>query len=359
MNKKKIIFTSVNMNMGGVERSLVILLNSLIDKYDVTLVLENKKGNLLKELNSKIKIIDYKLNNDKNIILRKIKNFSKKLNWIIKNKNKYDFSCSYCTYSLLGSFIARISSKNNLLYIHSDYYNLYNKNKNEILGFFEELNYQQFKYLSFVSNESKNNLANMLNHKNMLVISNLLDYKSIEKLSKEETNYKKKSKKTLLFVGRLEEESKNIIKLLKIMKNLKKEDISLIIIGDGKDRKKYEEFIKDNKLNNIEMKGELDNPYPYYKIADAVILTSNYEGNPVVLNEALLFEKKIFSTLIFSDKYINMNNYIIKIKDENDYKSIIKELNIKQKIEKPNFLKINENKISDLIRIIESETDDE
>ena len=45
---KKVLFASNNLNIGGMEKSLVSLLNAFdFDKYDVTLLLENKKGSLL------------------------------------------------------------------------------------------------------------------------------------------------------------------------------------------------------------------------------------------------------------------------------------------------------------------------
>ena len=69
---KKIIFFSKHMNIGGMEKSLVILLNSLTKYYDITLVLEQKKGLLLNDLNSLIKVKEYKLSTSKNIVFRKI-----------------------------------------------------------------------------------------------------------------------------------------------------------------------------------------------------------------------------------------------------------------------------------------------
>ena len=51
---KKIIFFSKNLNIGGMEKALVSLLNSLCDNYQVTLVLEEKKGSLLKKLKKNI-----------------------------------------------------------------------------------------------------------------------------------------------------------------------------------------------------------------------------------------------------------------------------------------------------------------
>ena len=65
---KKIIFFSKNLNIGGMEKALTILLNELSKVYNVTLVLEEKKGILLGKLNSNIEVKEYTLDNNKNII---------------------------------------------------------------------------------------------------------------------------------------------------------------------------------------------------------------------------------------------------------------------------------------------------
>ena len=59
---KKILFSAVNLEMGGVEKALVMLINNLANrlddngknKYKVTLVLEEKKGIFLSQLDSKV-----------------------------------------------------------------------------------------------------------------------------------------------------------------------------------------------------------------------------------------------------------------------------------------------------------------
>ena len=65
---KKIIFFSKNLNIGGMEKALTILLNELSKVYNVTLVLEEKKGILLGKLNSNIEVKEYKINQNKNVI---------------------------------------------------------------------------------------------------------------------------------------------------------------------------------------------------------------------------------------------------------------------------------------------------
>ncbi len=67
------------MNIGGMEKALVNLLNELIKDYDVTLVLESKEGVLLKDLNESINLEEYKISTSKNTLFRNINNGLKRL----------------------------------------------------------------------------------------------------------------------------------------------------------------------------------------------------------------------------------------------------------------------------------------
>ena len=77
---KKILFSAHSLDLGGIEKALVTLLNELQKKdYKITLVLEQKQGIFLNEINSQIEIIEYTPNNDKNVIKRKFINLIKQI----------------------------------------------------------------------------------------------------------------------------------------------------------------------------------------------------------------------------------------------------------------------------------------
>ena len=44
--------------------------------------------------------------------------------------------------------------------------------------------------------------------------------------------------------------------------------------------------------------GRKQNPYPYFKISDCVILASDYEGYPVVFLESMILNKPIITTKV-------------------------------------------------------------
>lgn len=351
--KRKVLFASYNLDIGGIEKALINLLNNLdYDKYDVTLILEHKKGILLDKLNKNVKVIEYSVSNNKNILIRKFKNMLKKIKFIIKNYHKYDFSCCYATYSYPANMISYYGSSNNSIYIHSNYKYIYNEV--DLRKFFDTRRLEKFRKVIFVSNEARNDLIKYyptIKDKS-IVINNLINYEEIIKLSKEKIDFKKNNKKQFVFVGRLDENSKRISKLIDVFKEI---DADLWIIGDGKDRNLYQDKIKNS--SNIKMLGSKVNPYPYIKESDYVILTSDYEGFPVIYHEAIILEKKIITTIDVSDDYITIPNrfgYIIS----KDKKTMIKEIkNILKKdnlvMEKLDYQKMNLEKIKKLEEIIE------
>lgn len=321
--RKSIIFFSNNMKIGGVEKALVNLLNSIdSDKYEVTLILEEAVGELLDKLSSNINIKEYKLSKCTIAILRKAINFVKRMAWALRNKNKYLFSCSYCTYSVIGSRLAKYASENSCIYIHSDYAMVF-KDKEELIKYFDMLGLTEFRHILFVSNESRNNLIKVYPQvtNKSCVINNIVDNKCINELALESVELDLGCKTTFVFVGRLEEESKRITRLINAFEKalVERPKIKLIIVGDGKDRKLYETMVEERHLNSsIQFMGSQINPYKYMNIADCVILTSDYEGYPVIFYEALMLGKNIITTVSVSDEYVDISDFATVVEKDSD-----------------------------------------
>ena len=354
--KKNILFSSYSLCVGGIEKSLINLLNSInYNKYKVTLILEKKEGILLSELNKNVIIEEYKVSENKIVVIRKIINFVKRMKWIIKNYHKYDFSCCYATYSLPNNFQGYYGSKNNAIFIHNTYTNIY-KTKEELDNFFIKRRINKYKNIIFVSNESRNELIKMYPNivNNSYVINNLIDTKGIIKLSKEKILEKKQKDKLFVYIGRLDEQQKRISKMINIFNKLK--NMELWLIGDGPNK---DDYIKQIKNDNIKLLGERKNPYPYIKASDYIIFTSDYEGFPVVYNEAIILNKTIITTLDLSDDYISLKNRFGYIIDKNedkmlkDIQRIINNDNLKK--EKVDFDKLNNIRIKKIESIIEGD----
>lgn len=91
----------------------------------------------------------------------------------------------------------------------------------------------------------------------------------------------------LIYFGRLGME-KGLFVLLEAMKNLP--DIKLKLIGEGPERLEIENYIKDNKLNNVSIQGHLLDKNKLFELVQnsrLVILPSIwYENNPIAILEA-------------------------------------------------------------------------
>lgn len=96
--------------------------------------------------------------------------------------------------------------------------------------------------------------------------------------------------KKILFIGRIDNKSKQLQILLKIWKYLYKSfnDWELIIMGDGPNKKDTINMAQKWKLKNIYFKDNGD-PKPLYSAGSILCLTSILEGFPMVITEAQQF----------------------------------------------------------------------
>lgn len=95
---------------------------------------------------------------------------------------------------------------------------------------------------------------------------------------------------SFLTIGRLHSQ-KNYPLMISAFKAIDRDDIELIIIGDGPDELKLKSLACG--APNIKFIGHQDNPYKYLAMCDAFLLTSQWEGFGNVVVEALYFNKKV------------------------------------------------------------------
>lgn len=101
-----------------------------------------------------------------------------------------------------------------------------------------------------------------------------------------ELDYSKKIKE-VLFVGRLDNRSKQLPLLLKIWAKVSKlcPNWRLSIVGAGPDGDMLRKMAEKLRLSRLTFHGRQD-PLPFYQRASILCLTSLYEGFPMVLTEA-------------------------------------------------------------------------
>lgn len=99
-----------------------------------------------------------------------------------------------------------------------------------------------------------------------------------------------KKKKEIIYVGRLDNRSKKVGRLIKVWSKVGKKypDWNLTIVGDGPDRNQLEVLKKKYQVGNLKFEG-FQSPIEYYKRASIICMTSSFEGFPMVLVEAMQF----------------------------------------------------------------------
>lgn len=301
--KKKLLISAYSLGLGGIEKALVNLLQ-MIDKnrYEVTLVLEKKEGIFLEQLPKEIEVVEYHIHDDKNIMLRKLKNRIQLIKWKYQHKNKYDFAISFTTYSRPGAHIALNASPHNALWIHNNYEQIYEGDVTKMAQFFHVVQAEKFKNLVFVSFDNQEAVCKYFPNfrKKSMVCNNIIDYQKMLDCAKEKVTISKK-KTTFLNVGRHEEHQKRLSRIIIASKRLVEEgyDFQIWFVGDGVDSQEYRRQVVENGLTNVILfLGKCDNPFPYYKKSDAVLLSSQYEGYPVVFIEAMTMNKPLITTKV-------------------------------------------------------------
>lgn len=135
--------------------------------------------------------------------------------------------------------------------------------------------------------------------------------------------------KALLYVGRISEKQKRISSVLHIWQILQNQlpEYRLDIVGDGPDRPRFEIQAKEMGLKRVIFHGS-QKPEPFYKKAVISMMTSNFEGFPMVLVEAMQYGCIPFAYDTFTalhDIIDNGENGFILPPDDNAYaKQIIK-----------------------------------
>lgn len=297
---KKVLFSAYSLEFGGIETALITLLKNISSKYEITLVLEKKQGIFLSQIPQNIKIITYKPNNNKIKLLRKATNFVKQQIFKIKYKNKFDFSVCFATYSYPASFTTRNASKCSILWVHNDYMNFYENDKGEYKKFFEKLKINEYKKIVFVSENDKTVfLGEFPEFENRAyVCNNLIDYKKIQILAKEDSpDFERKGNiVTFINLGRHDEKQKRLSRIIDATKKLNSEGyiFRVAFVGAGIDTERLKEQSKD--IPNIEFLGAKKNPYPYLEKSDCLLMSSDFEGYPVVFIESLILGKTIITT---------------------------------------------------------------
>ncbi|MCL9819804.1 CDP-glycerol glycerophosphotransferase family protein [Helicobacter colisuis] len=195
-----------------------------------------------------------------------------------------------------------------LIFLHNDMFGEFNKKYPYLAEIFNCYHYYD-KVISVskqTSEENKKNLALQYNisEAKFDFLENTIDYngiirKSNEQLDSEvENKYFKKDYKIFINMARLSVE-KDQAKLIRAFKVINEEHPKtlLLILGDGPLKNELQSLIRElNLQKNVFLLGRMFNPFPYLKRADCFVMSSNHEGQPMTLLEALVLDKAIVAT---------------------------------------------------------------
>ena len=338
--KIKILFRHRSMEMGGVEKVMLSVLNNLDqEKFEMTVCLNLNQGELRNEFPAhvrKVYLTDGKEDFSKNILLQKLQLFQRKnkLERLRKNpeiidkeflNEEYDIEIAM-TYNDFESVL-----------------NSTNKNSKKIGWFHSEINlpklqplvpailehFPQFDHMIYCSEKIQMIMHEVypnLQYPKESVIINAIPIEEIKKKAEEKITDLPKSP-VFVSVGRLHTR-KGYHKLMDAHAKLLTEGFehSVVIIGDGEELPNL--LAKQKRLGvekTYQFIGNKMNPYPYIKNSDFFIMPSESEAWPLVIAEALILQKPIIATKVGDVEMMIKNRktgYLIDYKTEEIYNAM-------------------------------------
>lgn len=326
MKKKKILIINKSFELGGIQASLINMLEALHNQYDISLVVFNSKGPFLKNVPENVRLINvHPLVQTLGMTKEDCTKYGSRLQklykyfsagWAKLFGNSIPITFAFLFQKKIGKFDAVISyhqeqkketmvagfgrfalerciSERKIAWIHSDFIatNLGTKQNYKI--------YSKFDVIVSVSKATMNSFNSVfpsLVNKSSYCY-NYLPEKIIKKQSLEQIDIFSRNKDDLIItsVGRLSEE-KGILNALKILSKIFKESNSLkwYIIGDGPQFEEIDKYIRENQLKkNVILLGFKNNPYPYIRECDFLFVPSRHETFGMVVAEAHILGTRV------------------------------------------------------------------
>jgi N-acetylgalactosamine-N,N'-diacetylbacillosaminyl-diphospho-undecaprenol 4-alpha-N-acetylgalactosaminyltransferase len=262
-----------------------------------------------------------KLKNQSNGFYNRIKRFKALKQFFKKIKFDYIIDFRVKRFALQEFYIAKYIYKSPLIVtVHSFMTNLYFP-KSKLLA---NTIYSHCYKIVAVSKSITDKIKSEFSYSNIETIYNPIDFNAIEKASNEDL---KLNYKYILAVGRMQDSVKQFDVLIDCYasSNLPKQNIKLVLLGDGLLKKTLENQVTKLNLEDfILFEGKVANPFPYYKQSLYTVLTSKNEGFPTVLLESLACETPVVAFDCFSgpsEIIIDQENGIL-VENQNQEKLI-------------------------------------
>ena len=319
---KKVLIVNNNLDMGGIQKSLVNLVREIHEEYDITLMLFSKSGSLLQEIPEIMKIITplkvYRIlgleKKDlkkyplhfilKAVLLAYSKIFSRRsamklLGLFQKQIRGYDVVISYSHLPHPNYFgngcadfvLDKTVCKNKVCFVHCDYLNF---------GGQSEANnraYMEFDKIACCSDSVRERFlfGSKLPDSKVYTVRNFYDMR-LASYQSEDIGLFDESVVNVVLVARLSNE-KGIQRAIEALVQSGREDICYYIVGDGPQKEEITRLISKHQLDSrVTLLGEQSDPYQYLIQADWLLVPSFHEAAPMVFDEAMLMGIKVITT---------------------------------------------------------------
>lgn len=332
--KKDILISVYDMEIGGIERSLVNMLENFdYQNYNVDLLIFHHTGDLMDFLPKQVNILPQ---NDKYTVFRRpilqcikekhyatsmirilskvVANLKAKLRnleegsgyiqmqlsmkyssyFIPKVKKEYDVAISY---AWPHDIVARkVKANKKIAWVHTDYSKLEIDNKLDLNV------WKKFNHIASVSEEcSKSFLSTYPTLKEKIIeMENITSPNFIQSMAVNEIEFfNKVDDFNIISVGRLSyvKGFDLAVKALRKLHDQGKTNIKWYVVGYGGYEKELKELIAQNQLEeSFILLGKKTNPYAYIRACDLYVQPSRYEGKAVTVTEAKILGKPILIT---------------------------------------------------------------
>ncbi|MGL4654230.1 glycosyltransferase [Cetobacterium sp.] len=357
---KNLVVRSGSLRMGGLERVLIEMLQNLDrEKYKISLIIEDNSGEENVFLNDVPKGIEIYFLKPEELIKRTHYHRERKSN--IYNKVMYNLLMmkehSFVlerTKEVLKEieskngeidvfldydwgarrYVEKLEAKKKIVWIHNSVPKLLKK-ESKIVRFGKNLD--KYDTVVAICDDMKKELEEIYPYLKGKVkrVYNPFNFNRILGLSEDKSELTEEQKRFIhedyiVAVSRLDTVQKDYETLIKGYKIALENGITekLYIIGDGPDRKEIEELIKTNSLEeNVKLIGKTKNPYVWMKNSKLFVHSSNYEGLPTVLIEAMICGKVVISSNCPTGPFEILKGGEVGVLFEvKDYKKLAKEL---------------------------------
>lgn len=300
INSGSVCFLNYDLAFGGTEKVIASLANHLSNSgRSVSILTLSDKNDFKNYINDEVELICLNVNS--------IRYLAPSLAKFIITRKFDNFVANVWPLTSLSFMVRVFSRKTKLIFIEhcniseqfKDRSPLFKKLQRASIKIFYKFSHQ----IIAVSNGVKDDLLNMGVNKNKIqVIYNPVISRPIQnsyKSNQAVQDWKRMSGIKLIAAGEMKPQKnfKNLIDSISYAKNTLGLNLQLLILGDGEEREGIEEKILSLKMqDSIFLAGWVDDPLPYFNLADLFILSSDYEGFGVVIVEAMSQGLNIVST---------------------------------------------------------------